>query len=63
MSSRPDVTAMLSSELERQVLSKFRLWGSEVKLHEGDRFGAPQGGRVDYMEQAKKEYIRWCEDD
>ena len=49
MSSRPDVTAMLSAELERQVLSKFRLWGSEVKLCEGDRFGAPQGGRVDYM--------------
>lgn len=49
MRERPGVTAMLSAELERQVLSRFRLWGSEVKLHEGDRFGAPQGGRVDYM--------------
>ena len=49
MSKRADVTAMLSEELERQILSKFRLWGAEVKLCEGDVFGAPQGGRVDYM--------------
>lgn len=49
MSNRPDITAMLSDELEKQVLSKFRLWGAEVKLHEEDMFGTPQGGRVDYM--------------
>lgn len=47
--NRTETTAMLSDQLERLVLSKFRLWGSEVKLCEGDRFGSAQGGRVDYM--------------
>ena len=47
--NRADITALLSDQLEKQILPKFPLWGSEVKLQEGDRFGASQGGRVDYM--------------
>ena len=41
---------MLSCELERQILSKFPLWASEVKLNSGEVFGGFQlTGRVDYM--------------
>ena len=50
MMHRKEITSMLSKNLENLILKKYPLWGSEVRLHDGERLPTNVVyGRADYV--------------